>query len=42
MFKKKKRVGKAAVYKEVTDWEAVFGTIFGGFIFLALLSTCAG
>lgn len=42
MFTKKKRVGRADVYKEVTDWEAILVVLFWGFIALICLVTCTG
>jgi hypothetical protein len=40
MFSKKKMVG--GIYKKVTDWEAVFGTVFVGFVVLVILGSVAG
>lgn len=40
MFKKRRRVG--GIYKTETDWEAVFGAIFVGFLVLVLLGSCGG
>lgn len=42
MFTKKKKVGKAEVYKEVTDWDAILGFGFFAFIAIAVLSSCGG
>lgn len=41
MFKKKIKVGEADIYKEVIDWDAVFGTIFIISILLFALSKCS-
>lgn len=42
MFRKKVRVGKADVVKEVTDWGAVFGFLFMLFIVFGIIGTVTG
>ena len=39
MFTKRVKVGQADVYKDVTDWGAVFGTIVVVVIVLVVLSS---
>jgi len=42
MFTKRKHVGSVHGFKKVTDWDAVWGAVFIGFLLLIAVSSCAG